>query len=112
MWLNYSSEQMKHARLSKILFNVTNINYLFRIYKQPMLDRADIRPPKCGWKVDGYCWNKPKMAYSCDLPKMEVWHYGLKFQWYLTGDIDERYGMVFYGLVWYGFVGMVGGWGS
>ena len=24
--------------------------------------------------------NKPKMAYSCDLPKMAVWHYGLKLQ--------------------------------
>ena len=22
--------------------------------------------------------NKPKMAYSRDLPKMAVWHYGLK----------------------------------
>ena len=29
--------------------------------------------------------NKPKMAYSRDLPKMTVWHYGLKLQWYLTG---------------------------
>ena len=28
--------------------------------------------------------NKPKMAYSRDLPKMAVWHYGLKLQWYLT----------------------------
>ena len=32
MWLNYSVEQMKHARLSEILFNVTNINYIFSIY--------------------------------------------------------------------------------
>ena len=28
------------------------------------------------------------MANSCDLPKMAVWHYGLKLQWYLTGDRD------------------------
>ena len=31
-----------------------------------------------------------------------VWHYGLKLQWYLIGDRDWRYGMV-----WYGFVGIV-----
>ena len=37
------------------------------------------------------------MAYSRDLPKMAVWHYGLK---------DWRYGMV-----WYGFVGIVWYWG-
>ena len=48
--------------------------------------------------------NKPKMAYSRDLPKMAgqqwaVWHYGLKLQWYLSGDWDWRYGMVLYGFV-------------
>ena len=42
------------------------------------------------------------MAYSRDLPKMAVWHFGLKLQWYLTGDRDWRFGMV-----WYGFVGIV-----
>ena len=42
--------------------------------------------------------NKPKIAYSCD-GKTAVWHYGLKLQWYLTGDRDWRYGMI-----WYGFV--------
>ena len=42
------------------------------------------------------------MAYSRDLPKMAMLHYGLKLQWYLTWDIDWRFGMV-----WYGFVGIV-----
>ena len=39
-----------------------------------------------------------------------VWHYGLKLQWYLTGHRGWRYGMV-----WYGFVGIVcygQGWGE
>ena len=45
--------------------------------------------------------NKPKMAYSCNLPKLAVWHYGLKLLLYLTGDRDWRFGMVWYGLVWY-----------
>ena len=36
-----------------------------------------------------------------------VWHYGLKLQWYLTGDKDWWNSMVWYeivGLVWYGGV--------
>ena len=73
MWLNYSAEQMKHARLSKILFNVTNINYLFRIYKQPMLDRVDIRPPKCakncwksGWILLKKGWMLPCISWLHD----------------------------------------------
>ena len=52
--------------------------------------------------------NKPKMAYSHDLPKMAVLHYGLKLQWYLTGDRDRRFGMIWYdlvGIVWYGWHG-------
>ena len=36
------------------------------------------------------------MAYSRDLPKMAVWHYGLKL------ILNWRYGMV-----WFGFVGIV-----
>ena len=31
-----------------------------------------------------------------------VWQYGMKLQWYLSGNRDWRYGMV-----WYGFVGIV-----
>ena len=58
--------------------------------------------------------NKPKMAYSRDLPKMAVWHYGLKLQWYLTGYRYWRYSMVWYGLVWFwfDFVGIVWYWGG
>ena len=31
-----------------------------------------------------------------------TWHYGLKLQWYLTGDRGWRYGIIWYGLVWGG----------
>ena len=55
------------------------------------------------------------MAYSRDLPKMAVWHYGLKLQWYLTADRNWRFGMVWQGLVWsymvwYGLVVIVWYW--
>ena len=52
------------------------------------------------------------MDYSCDLPKMAMWHYGLKLQLYLTGDRDWRfwYGLVWYGLVWFGWHSLV--WGG
>ena len=33
------------------------------------------------------------------------WHYGMKLQWYLNGD------MVWFCMVWYGFVGIVWYWG-
>ena len=33
---------------------------------------------------------------SSENGKTPVWHYGLKLQWYLTGDRDWRYGMVWY----------------
>ena len=46
---------------------------------------------------------------SSENGKTAVWHYGLKLLWYLTGDRGWRYGMV-----WFGFVGIVwyGGGGS
>ena len=40
------------------------------------------------------------MAYSRNLPKMAVWHYGLKLQLYLTGDTYWRFGMVW--LIYFG----------
>ena len=61
-------------------------------YKDWNFDKG-LRPP--------FPSNKPKMAYSRDLPKMAVWHYGLKLQWYLTGD------MVWFCVVLYGFVSIV-----
>ena len=44
---------------------------------------------------------------SSENGKTAVWHYGLKLQWYLTGDRDWRFGMVWYGLVWFGWYSLV-----
>ena len=44
---------------------------------------------------------------SSENGKTAVWHYGLKLQWYVTGDRDWRFE-----IVWYGFVGIVWYWGG
>ena len=67
------------------------------------------------WWPERYFLKKKKQAEnglqsrSSENGKTAVWHYGLKLQWYLTGDRDWRYGMVWYGLVWFwfDFVGIV-----
>ena len=47
---------------------------------------------------------------SSENGKTAVRHYGLKLQWYLSGDKDWRFGMVWQGLVWIGMIwnGLVG----
>ena len=39
---------------------------------------------------------------SSENGKIAMWHYGLKLQWYFIGDKAWRYGMVWFGIVWYG----------
>ena len=59
------------------------------------------------WEISGKQAENGLQSRSSENGKTAVWHYGLKLQWFLTGDRDSRYGMV-----WYGFVGIVwyGGW--
>ena len=55
--------------------------------------------------------NKPKMAYSRDLPKMAVWHVALWIKiaviLYWRQRLKIWYDLVWFDIVWYGFVGKI-----
>ena len=78
-----------------ILYSIIHVNLRFIVHHSTWNEHS--MSVKADSELQMPSKNKPKMAYSRDLPKMAVWHYGIKLQWYLTGDRDWRYGMVWYG---------------
>ena len=83
-----SVEHSNRTKVPPFPVPIPNLLSKARKWKNPPIKEWNFE--KLGGEIRYWRWiwikNKPKMAYSHDLPKMAVWHYGLKLQCYLTGN--------------------------